>query len=206
MPAKKKNAAAETQSIENITASLKPLATAVSLINIDPDNPREGHDLQGIADSLTKYGQRKPIIVNRNKNNYIEAGTGTFRAATEILHWTHIAAVFVEDDHDSSAGYNLADNRLTDLSYFNPEKMIEMALSVDDDVPGMGTIKEMVTFVDEEPDFDPGEDGDEEFLNSIIFNVSHEIYDRFIAVKERLGMKDDNATFVELLRIAEKQS
>lgn len=203
MPAKKKTAA-EQQQIENIVASLKVLATPTELINIDPANPREGHDLQGIADSLTKYGQRKPIIVNRNKNNYIEAGTGTFRAATELLHWTHIAAVFVEDDHDASAGYNLADNRLTDLSFFNPEKMIEMALSVDDDVPGMGTIKEMVTFVDEEPEWEPGEDDDEIYGMPITFNLTPDLYDRFVAIKNKFQSKTDEQAFEAMLRESEK--
>ncbi len=190
--------------LHNIVKDLIPLAYPVNLIHIDPANPRDGHDLEGIATSLKKYGQRKPIIVNKTKGHMIEAGTGTFRAATEILKWTHIAAVVVEDDENTSSGYNLADNRLTDLSYFDPEKMIAMALSVDEDIPGMESIKEMIMTVEDEPIYEPGEEDEDVFTNSLIFNLPPEQYGRFITIKDRLKIKSDEEVFITMLGYTEQ--
>jgi hypothetical protein len=189
----------------NILPDLKPLAFPVGLINVDPANPRTGHDVTGIAKSLESYGQRKPIVVNK-KNNLIEAGTGTYRAATEILQWTHIATVFVEDEAGTQSGYNLADNRLTDLSFFDPEKFIEMMMSVDEIVPGTETIRDMILFVEDEPPFESEEEEDpKEFTQSIVFDISPDIYNRFILIKNRLKLKDDNITFLRMIEYTEKQ-
>ena len=103
----------------------------------------------------------------------------------------------------------MADNRLTDLSYFNPEKLIEMAMSVDEDVPGMGTIKEMIMQVNEEPIFEPGEDDlDDAFKNTLVFNLSPEDYGRFIKIKVAAGFKEadkDEEIFLAMLDNTEKE-
>lgn len=99
----------------NIVESLRPLAVPIDTVHLDPANARTGHALDRIAASLQQYGQRKPIVVNRNESNKIEAGNGTWQAA-KSLGWSHIAVVFVEDDPQTAVGYGIADNRLGDLS------------------------------------------------------------------------------------------
>jgi ParB-like nuclease domain. len=56
-------------------------------------------NLKAIKKSLEIYGQRKPIVVNKNRG-FIEAGNGLF-AAAKALGWKEIAVVFVNDDKDT---------------------------------------------------------------------------------------------------------
>lgn len=101
----------------DVVDDLIPLLIPVEEITPAEKNPMD-HDqasLEAIAVSLQRFKQRKPIVVNR-RNREIEAGNGTFVAATRLLKWTHIAAVFVEDDSESQNGYAIADNRTAQLS------------------------------------------------------------------------------------------
>jgi len=107
----------------SITRDLRSLATPLAGLAADPRNARS-HDQQSvdaIAASLTRYGQRKPIVVNRNGNT-IQAGHGTVEAA-RLLGWSHIAAVFVDDDEATHVGFALADNRSAELSEWNQERL-----------------------------------------------------------------------------------
>jgi site-specific DNA-methyltransferase (adenine-specific)/site-specific DNA-methyltransferase (cytosine-N4-specific) len=91
----------------------------IDSVVLDPSNAMEHpiENLAAIRGSLAKYGQRKPIVVNR-AGNIIEAGNGTWQAA-KALGWTHIAAVFVEDDPSTAVGYAIADNRTAQLATWN---------------------------------------------------------------------------------------
>ena len=113
-----------------ITESLRPLAVPIEDLHEDPANARVGHDVDRIALSLKQYGQRKPIVVNRLQNGKIEAGNGTFRAARQ-LGWSHVAVVFVEDDPATAAGYGIADNRVGELSRWDPDVLREIASTTD---------------------------------------------------------------------------
>ena len=101
--------------LDHIIPDLRPLAIHLDDLKLDAANARTGHALDRIAASLHRYGQRKPVVVNRSEGNKIEAGNGTWQAA-KSLGWSHIAAVFVEDDPMTAVGYGIADNRLGDLS------------------------------------------------------------------------------------------
>lgn len=93
----------------------------------DPENARlhpEENDL-AIRDSLTRYGQRKPIVVNR-RTGRVEAGNGTL-AAARALGWRRIAAVWVDDDHLTAIGYGLADNRTAELATWNDDVVCRLA-------------------------------------------------------------------------------
>ncbi len=106
----------------NIIAALLPLATPIEELHLDPANARTGHDVERIAASLRQYGQRKPIVVNRREGNKVEAGSGTLQAA-RLNGWTHVAAVFVEDDPMTAVGYAIADNRTAELSRWDLEAL-----------------------------------------------------------------------------------
>ena len=109
--------------MDNIIEQLKPLAVDIKDVKLDKKNARMGHDVGKISASLIKYGQRKPIVVNKN-TMIIEAGNGTYQAA-KAINWSHIAAVFVEDDEHTATGYALADNRLAELSEWNEANLLK---------------------------------------------------------------------------------
>lgn len=114
----------------NIIPALAALATAVEELHPDPANARTGHDVARIAASLAQYGQRKPLVVNRSEGNKVEAGNGTLQAALS-LGWTHVAAVFVEDDPMTAVGYAIADNRTAELSRWDLETLQTLMASID---------------------------------------------------------------------------
>jgi DNA modification methylase len=91
-------------------------------LTLDPNNART-HDttnLEAIAGSLTQFGQRKPIVID--KNNVVVAGNGTVTAA-KSLGWTEIQAVRVPADWDADRikAFALADNRTAELANWNQQ-------------------------------------------------------------------------------------
>lgn len=106
-----------------IADELRPLVRPLSELALDPANART-HDeanLAAIRGSLRTYGQRKPIVVNR-RTGTIEAGNGTYQAAL-ALGWTEIAAIFVDDDPSTAAGYAIADNRAGELAGWDTQAL-----------------------------------------------------------------------------------
>lgn len=116
-----------------IALDLRTLAVPVADLHEDPANARTGHDVDRIMASLTQYGQRKPIVVNRKQANKVEAGNGMLAAARR-LGWSHIAAVFVDDDPNTATAYGIADNRTGDLSTWDVATLKDLADSLPDDL------------------------------------------------------------------------
>lgn len=119
----KSTESSDKSTVSYIAESLRSLAIPCETIDKDPANARKhGTDnLEAIRASLRVYGQRKPIVVNR-RTGTVEAGNGTLEAARE-LGWTHIAAVFVDDDPMTVAGFAIADNRTAELAEWNQEAL-----------------------------------------------------------------------------------
>jgi len=71
-------------------------------------------------------------VVNKRTGN-VEAGNGTLQAALE-LGWTHIAAVYVDDDPTTAAAFGIADNRSGELAEWDTEALdaILGTINVDD--------------------------------------------------------------------------
>ena len=150
-----------------IVADLLPLATPIDAMHLDPVNARTGHDVERIAASLDQYGQRKPVVVNRSEADKVEAGNGTWQGAKR-LGWTHVAAVFVEDDPMTAVGYAIADNRTAELSRWDLETLETLLGSIDPDL-GLetgfadGELDELLRAAGIEPNAAPlGEPGDAE--------------------------------------------
>ncbi len=133
--------------IHNVIEDLEPLLFELSELNPDPQNARHDHNIAGIAKSLANYGQRKPIVVNKN-GNIIEAGNGTWLAARS-LGWTHLAAVFVTDSPDDHIGYAIADNRLGDASSWDVEILANSLGKIDEDVYTGFTPEDLQNLMDE---------------------------------------------------------
>ena len=116
-----------------IAPSLQGLEVDAYTIKPHPKNIRR-HALDAIQRSLHKYGQMKPIVVQKS-TSYIIAGNGTYLAATG-LGWMTIAASVVDINDEEAMGYLLADNRASDLSAYDKEKLKD-ALQLLSDGPGL---------------------------------------------------------------------
>ena len=98
-------------------ASLKP----------DPRNARRHSqkNLDAVRRSLQRFGQQKPIVVDRDGK--IVAGHCTVDAARAI-GWETIAAVRTDLDADEARAYAIADNRTAELATWDDDRLaIELA-------------------------------------------------------------------------------
>lgn len=102
-----------TDDLSYIAPDLRPLAVPVGSLTLDPENVRlhSERNLQAIMTSYARFGQRKPIVVNRTTGQGItEDGNGQLLSAIR-LGWSHIAVVWVEDDEDTARAYAIAANQ-----------------------------------------------------------------------------------------------
>ena len=105
---------------------------AIESLTLDPNNARKHskRNLDAIAASLNKFGQRKPIVVHQNT---VIAGNGTLEAA-KSLGWKEIAvSVCPADwDTDTAKAYALADNRSSELAEWDDKILSTQLLDLDD--------------------------------------------------------------------------
>lgn len=115
-----------------IHEQLKTLAVPLGTVQMDPHNARRRtpKNLEAIKNSLTKFGQRKAIVVNK-ATGYIEAGNGTYQAAQE-LGWQEIAAIFVEDGDKEAKAYAIADNRTSELAEWDEDELLAQLQDLED--------------------------------------------------------------------------
>ena len=86
----------------------------------DPNNARK-HDqknLDAIKGSLAKFGQQKPIVID--KNNIVLAGNGTL-ASAKALGWKDIQVVVSTLEGFNASAYALADNRSSELAEWDTD-------------------------------------------------------------------------------------
>ena len=117
-----------------IIQSLKSLAVPIDSLQGLPGNPRRG-DVDAVAASLSRFGQRKPIVVRKDDGTII-AGNHTWQAAKK-LGGSEIAVAYVGDDDVTAQAYALADNRTAELGDYDDEllkQLIESVGSVDLDL------------------------------------------------------------------------
>jgi len=81
-----------------------------------PGNARRG-DVNAIANSLTAFGQRSKIIVQRS-TGYIVKGNHTWKAAKQ-LGWTHVEVEVQDFDDVQARAYMLADNATSDKASYD---------------------------------------------------------------------------------------
>jgi DNA modification methylase len=117
-----------------IHKSLSTLAVPVDSLSAMPGNPRIG-DVDAVAASLDRFGQRKPIVV-RASDRTIIAGNHTWKAAQQ-LGWSEIAALLVDDDEATGQAFALADNRTAELGSYDEQLLLELIRSVAEADPAM---------------------------------------------------------------------
>jgi len=105
---------------------------AIESLTLDPNNARKHskRNLDAIKESLSKFGQRKPIVVH---NGVVIAGNGTLEAA-KTLGWKEIGVSVCPDDWDSDTAkaYALADNRSSELAEWDENILFTQLLDLDD--------------------------------------------------------------------------
>jgi site-specific DNA-methyltransferase (adenine-specific) len=116
--------------LKHIAKSLHPLAEPIDAVKQDPANARshDGANLAAIVASLERFGQRRPIVVNR-RNKQIEAGNATHEAAKR-LGWAHVAVVWVTDDKKAQLGFSIADNRTAELAGWSEDELAAALLEI----------------------------------------------------------------------------
>ena len=104
-----------------IAPALQSLAVDIDDIVLDPKNARS-HDernLAAIRASFERFGQRQPIVVQR-EGLIVRVGNARVRAARQ-LGWPKIAAVIVDEDDVEATAYAIADNKTGDLAEWDFE-------------------------------------------------------------------------------------
>lgn len=125
---------AEPEPVHGIVADLVPLAVPLEWITPLDRNPRRGK-VEQIAKSYERFGQRKPIVVNRTGTEeghpvgFTEAGNHQYVGAQK-LGWTHIAVVWVDDDEATAKAFSLADNQLHDIGEYDTPLLAEFVADV----------------------------------------------------------------------------
>lgn len=115
----------------------KPTALEAKLLPIselhsDPANARNHSErnIEAIKASLAKFGQRKPIVVQKS-GMVVRAGNGTL-AAAKALGWEAIAAVVVDDDDATAVQFAIADNRTAELAEWNYDALSQILHGMSD--------------------------------------------------------------------------
>lgn len=151
---------------------------SITKLKADPNNARthDNANLEAIANSLTQFGQRKPIVIS--KDDIVVAGNGTL-AAAKSLGWIDIDVVRVPPDwdHDRIKAFALADNRTAELADWNHELLASQLIElqeVDFAIEAIGFETPPMPTTDEwESAFDATA-GDRKDVQQITFTLSTE--------------------------------
>lgn len=111
-----------------IVPALESLQVPIDDVHQLPGNPRRG-DVDAVAASLQRFGQRKPIVARADGT--ITAGNHTWQAAKQ-LGWDSIAVVRIDDDDATASAFALADNRTAELGSYDDALLLDLIQSIDD--------------------------------------------------------------------------
>lgn len=131
-----------------MTDSLAHEVVDIGSVSTHPDNARV-HDLEAIAGSLERFGQTKPIVVQRS-TGHVLAGNGTRQAAVN-LGWKKIGVVWVDCSDEEARAYLAADNRASDRAAYDSERLLTLLCGLDD-LDGTGFDDEYVENLGDEVD------------------------------------------------------
>jgi len=111
---------------------LRTAKVKISNLVLDPDNARKHSEknLKAIANSLKRFGQRKPIVVTGA--NIVIAGNGTLQAAKN-LGWSEIVVSYIPADwsFEQARAYALVDNRTAELAEWDNDKLAMQLIELD---------------------------------------------------------------------------
>lgn len=106
---------------------MKVYSVDIGTLMPDPKNARRHSkkNIEAIKNSLTKFGQQKPVVIS-DKNQVI-AGNGTVVAAKE-LGWKTINVVKSDLDNKHQKAFAIADNRTAELAEWDTD-ILEQSLA-----------------------------------------------------------------------------
>jgi hypothetical protein len=121
-----------TTTLDHIAEPLRTLALPIADLTPDPTNVRthSERNVEAIANSLKRFGQRKPIVVQR-QGMIVRAGNGTVDAAKQI-GWDTIAAVVIDEDAVEATAFAIADNRSAELAGWDHEALVQLLQELPD--------------------------------------------------------------------------
>lgn len=128
----------------HIAEPLRRLSVPIADLTPDPANARKHgqRNLDAIKASLAAFGQRKPLVVQR-QGMIVRAGNGTMQAA-KALGWEHIAAVVIDEDSAQAVQFAIADNRTAELAEWDDETLATLLDGMDEPT------RDMLAFDDKE--------------------------------------------------------
>jgi len=117
---------------QGAASQMKIEVLSVDQLLNDPSNARQHStkNLDAIKASLLKFGQQKPIVIN--KEGIVIAGNGTLIAAKE-LGWSEIKCVRSELGKVEQTAYAIADNRTAELATWDMDILGDTLQSLRED-------------------------------------------------------------------------
>jgi len=105
----------------------------ITQLSSDPANARKHsqRNIEAIASSLRRFGQQKPIVVD--KSNVVRAGNGTLEAARH-LGWDQIDVVFTNLESSEATAFAIADNRTAELAEWNDDVLAASLQGLDEEL------------------------------------------------------------------------
>ena len=163
-------------------------------LHLDDRNARKGN-VASIVESLTEFGQHRPVVVQKSTNRII-AGNHLYMAA-EALGWSHVDVFFVEDDDATALRRSLADNGTGDLAKWENDLLADLLQEAGTDVPGFDEAFLAKIMKDTEPD-----ENEPEPIFPIVARVNEE-YDYVLVVaqnavdcnwlREKFGVREEQS-------------
>lgn len=154
---------------------MKIHSAKIEKLKNDPHNARVHNqkNIEAIKGSLAKFGQQKPIVID--KDNVVIAGNGTLEAA-KSLGWEEIQVVVTSLDTLNKTAFALADNKTSELAEWDTsilDEQLEALKEVDFDIAAIG-------FEFDNNDFefnDPGEEKNTNDKNDLTITVTFDSFD-----------------------------
>jgi len=119
--------------LDYIIKPLRNLAIPITELNPDPTNARlhSIRNIEAIKASLNKFGQRIPIVVQK-QGMIVLAGNARLEAARAI-GWTHIAAIVVDETDLDAIAFGIADNRTAELAEWDRDVLTKLLAELQSD-------------------------------------------------------------------------
>jgi len=119
--------------LDYIIKPLRNLAIPITELNPDPTNARlhSIRNIEAIKASLNKFGQRIPIVVQK-QGMIVRAGNARLEAARAI-GWTHIAAIVVDETDLDAIAFGIADNRTAELAEWDRDVLTKLLAELQSD-------------------------------------------------------------------------
>ncbi|MEO2161508.1 MAG: ParB N-terminal domain-containing protein [bacterium] len=110
----------------------------VTGLHLDPANARKhsSRNLEAVKASLARFGQQKPIVID--KDNIVRAGNGTLEAA-KALGWEEISIVRSELIGPEMTAFAIADNRTAELAEWDMEALAKTLKALPRELASEGT-------------------------------------------------------------------